>query len=117
MDLLQLQGLFLQSVAKLIFFAGSEGYLLTAGEAYRTKEQALWYAERGLGIKGSLHCQRLAMDFNVFKGSALLTAGSDFTSLGDYWTGLSVPDAPHFWGGHFGDAGHFSISPDNGLTK
>ena len=86
------------------------GYTYTLGEAYRTPEQALSNAKKGIGIAHSLHCMRLAIDLNIFKDGVYLTDGKQFKSIGDYWKSLDPNNA---WGGDFTtkpDGNHFSYS-------
>lgn len=108
----KLQEEFSQSVAQLILKAKELGYGITFGEAYREPKQAAADADAGIGIVRSLHCERLAIDLNVFRNGRWLTHGEDFTELGEWWCGLG----PWYrWGGHFKsrpDGNHFSISPD-----
>jgi len=101
------QSRFVLAVAKLIEYAYSQGYELTFGEAWRTPEQAKWNAENGKGISNSLHIDRLAIDFNLFKDGKYLSKSLDHKPLGLYWESLG-PD--HRWGGRFGDGNHYSLS-------
>ena len=102
------QSRFVKLVAKLIAFADSKGYQLTFGEAWRTPEQAKLNAEKGIGIANSLHTERLAIDFNLFKDGVWLNKTEDFLELGEYWESL---DKDTCWGGRFSkpDGCHFSI--------
>ncbi len=117
-ELLDLQQSFVLLVSRLIQFAYSKGYFITFGEAYRTPEQAQYDAAHGKGISHSLHIDRLAIDLNLFKGSAALTEAADYKPLGDYWKALSRPGIQCCWGGDFmdsqgrpkPDADHFSIA-------
>lgn len=93
---------------KLIEWAYANGYTLTWGEAYRTPQQAQWNAEHGFGIKSSLHIDRLAVDFNLFKDGKLLNTVEEYRPLGEYWKSLGGT-----WGGDFNtlkDPYHFSIA-------
>lgn len=105
----QRQRRFLPLVAKLIDFAYAQGFELTAGELYRTPEQAALNAKTGAGIGHSLHTQRLAVDLQLFKDGVYLTQTDAYKSLGEFWEGLD-PDAA--WGGRFtrADGNHFSLS-------
>ncbi|OZS64668.1 hypothetical protein CHI96_18920, partial [Proteus mirabilis] len=76
MTLGEKQRKFTRMIADLIIFAYDNGYELTFSEAYRTPEQAQLNAKSGAGIKNSLHTQRLAVDFNLFKDGKYLTASS-----------------------------------------
>jgi hypothetical protein len=109
MTLGQQQRRFLPFVAKLIDFAYAQGFELTAGELYRTPEQAALNAKSGAGIAHSLHTQRLAVDLQLFKGGVYLTDSAAYEPLGVFWEGLD-PDA--CWGGRFSkpDGNHFSLT-------
>lgn len=113
-SLSQLQQEFAQSAAKLIQKAADLGYAVTLGEAWRTPEQAAWNASHGTGVKESVHCQRLAIDLNLFKDGQYLTDDSTgaYSTLGTWWKSLG-PD--YCWGGDFKplvDLDHYSITPD-----
>lgn len=96
---------FTRMVADLIVFAYSRGYELTFGDAFRDPR-----VHGGLGDKrsyssaNSLHKQRLAVDFNLFKDGEYLTRTEDYTELGEYWESIGGA-----WGGRFNDGNHFSI--------
>ncbi|MEY0694617.1 M15 family metallopeptidase [Providencia sp. PROV174] len=104
MTLSEKQALFTVMIAKLIFWADEHGYCLTFGEAYRTPEQAAANAKSGKGIKNSLHTQRLAVDFNLFKNGVWLTKSTDHQPLGEYWESIGGT-----WGGRFNDGNHYSL--------
>ena len=103
------QALHTKLIGKLIEFAYYQGFELTWGEAYRTQEQAQWDATNHIGIVNSVHCQRLAVDFMLFKDGVYLTDGSSYEPLGEFWKSL---DPLCRWGGDFKtvDADHFSIT-------
>lgn len=105
----QSQALHVKLVAKLIEFAYDQGLELTWGEAYRTKEQAQWDATNHIGIVNSVHCERLAVDFMLFKSGIYLTEPAAYQPLGEFWKSLH-PSCR--WGGDFKtvDADHFSIT-------
>jgi hypothetical protein len=103
----QLQETFASNVAKLIQFIFAQGYTCTLGEAYRTQEQANWYAEKGTGSKNSLHCKRLAIDLNIFKDGVLLSKSDDYEFAGEYWYSIHNDNR---WGGAGGDGNHFSMT-------
>jgi hypothetical protein len=110
MTLGQLQRQFLPQVAKLIEWAYANGYELTAGECYRTPEQAALNAQHGTGIANSLHILRLAIDLNLFKDGVYLTDSAAYKPLGDYWKSLT-PEC--CWGGDWTtrvDGNHFSMT-------
>ncbi|WP_272666612.1 M15 family metallopeptidase [Providencia sp. PROV069] len=104
MSMVDKQNRFTGMVAKLIIFAQANGYQLTFGEAYRTEEQAKLNEKSGKGISKSLHTERLAVDFNLFKDGKWLTASSDHKLLGEYWESLGGS-----WGGRFNDGNHYSL--------
>lgn len=107
----QKQWRFLTQLSELVDWCAHHGYELTAGELYRTPEQAALNAAKGIGITNSLHTQRLAADLNLFKGGVFCTKLEDYLPLGMFWEALS-PDS--CWGGRFTkpDADHFSIAHD-----
>lgn len=107
MKLSQKQQLFTIMIGKLILWAESKGYGLTFGEAYRTEAQAEQYARDGKGIANSLHCSRLAVDFNLFVNGVYQDKSEAYTPLGEYWESLGGS-----WGGRFAraDGNHFSLS-------
>ena len=108
MTLIQKQRIFAQLAARLILHAYELGYSVTLGECWRSNAEALRLASVGLGIEKSLHCQRLALDINLFKGDTWLKDSADYRTLGDWW------ERQHElcrWGGRFTkpDGGHFSM--------
>ena len=109
MTLGEKQRVFTRLVASLILHAYDEGYELTFGEAYRTKEQAELNAKTGKGIKNSLHVDRLAIDLHLFRRGRYLDRTIDHTDLGAWWE-LQHPLAR--WGGRFNDGGHYSLEHD-----
>lgn len=107
MTLRDKQSLFVTLVAELIRHATEQGYELTFGECYRSPEEAERLARAGLGISRSLHCDRLAIDLNLFKDGAFQSSTEAHRPLGEWW------EARHplcQWGGHFNDGNHYSLS-------
>lgn len=98
------QSKFAAMIADLIKKSYDLGYQMTFAEAYRPPDVAQLYAKQGRGISNSLHSQRLAVDFNVFKDGKLLSNGKDFQDLGECWESIGGT-----WGGRFNDGGHFSL--------
>lgn len=78
------------------------------GECYRPPEMAEIYAAKGMGIKNSLHTQKLAVDVFLSMGGQFLTGGEPYKILADYWKSLD-PDC--CWGGDFTrrDVYHYSL--------
>ncbi len=113
MRLIDAQRIFSLNVAHLIIFIYEQGYSCTLGEAYRTTEQAKINAGKGKGSANSLHCDRLAIDINIFdpKGN-LLSEKKDLSIFGAKWEELHECNN---WGGNFKylvDCVHFSLSID-----
>jgi hypothetical protein len=120
MILSEKQKIFTQNIAKLIDWAYAHGFELTFGEAWRSPEQQAIYVREGKSkTMNSRHLDRLAVDFNVFKGKNLVGGAQDIKPLGDYWVSLH-PD--NVWGGDFNcnsivgddrfiDAPHFEMKP------
>lgn len=115
MSLNDLQFGFSRDVAQLLIHAQNLGYRVTLGEAYRTPQQAELDEQSGSGIADSLHCERLAIDLNLFQQDAngwqYIMDGTGHEQLAAWWKSLSPS---HRWGGDFPkkDYNHYSISPD-----
>lgn len=110
-DLLKLQQYFGVSVMQLFQWLSANRYSWTFGEAERTPEQAALYAKEGKGISHSLHCDRLAIDLNIFKDDKFSWSFEAMEPIGQYWESLSTIAVPHCWGGRFTkpDCDHFSV--------
>ena len=108
MTLNERQFRFTQMVADLIRWSYIHGFDLTFGEAYRTPEQAKLNAQKSIGIVNSLHCKRLAIDFNLFKDGIYQTDSEAYQPLGEYWKTL---DSDCEWGGDWQkrDGNHFQM--------
>lgn len=106
------QSVFARYVAKLIQQADALGYDVTLGEAWRSPEEAKRLAKAGLGIIGSLHEQRLAIDLLLFKAGIYLTESTDYEPLGQWWEAQSGDGIRCAWGGRFtrADGNHFSFA-------
>jgi hypothetical protein len=109
MDLRQQQSLFVSLIGTFIGWIYQAGYELTFSEAYRSPQEAAINAQTGAGIANSLHTQRLAIDFNLFRDGVLLETVDDYRPLGEYWMGMHELAR---WGGIFSrpDADHFSLT-------
>lgn len=94
------QHLFTRDVQKLVAYAADElGLFVTYGEAWRTPEQQAIYVKDGRSkTMKSRHLDRLAVDFNFFRGAELVTDYETFEKLGRFWQGLSPQNR---WGGNF----------------
>lgn len=97
MSLRKKQSRFVVMIGQLIVYAESLGYELTFGDAYRDPRV-------GYGHKNSLHRNRLAVDFNLFKDGKWLSKTSDHKPLGLYWESIGGA-----WGGRFKDGNHYSL--------
>ena len=110
MTLGEKQRVFTLLIAKLVAFAYSEGFELTFGDAYRDPR-----VHGAVGVKktyssaNSVHKDRLAVDFNLFKNGKFLTSSEDHKALGTYWKTLHEDCR---WGGDFSkpDGNHYSMA-------
>lgn len=109
MTLREKQSQFVFLVANLINYARAQGYELTFGEAWRSKEEAARLAALGAGIRNSLHMKRLAIDLNLFRDGTFLEDTEDHRTLGEWW------EASHEgcrWGGNYTtrkDGNHYEL--------
>ena len=92
-------------VSKLITYAYEQGYELSFGDAYRSPEVfGRVGVRKGYGRAMSLHKERLAVDFNLFKNGRYLETTEDHEPLGIYWESIGGS-----WGGRFNDGNHYSL--------
>lgn len=94
-------------VADLIIFAYDHGYELTFGDAYRDPRVHGHVGQKqSYSSANSLHKERLAVDFNLFKDGVYLTRTEDHRPLGEYWESIGGA-----WGGRFksADGNHYSL--------
>lgn len=104
----QKQRRFTRMVGLLIEWAYQNGYELTFGDAYRDHRVHGAVGEKKPGSyssANSLHKDRLAVDFNLFKDGVYLKTTEDYQPLGDYWESMGGA-----WGGRFNDGNHFSLA-------
>lgn len=105
MTLGQKQRHFTRLVGLLIEYAYQNGYELTFGDAYRDpRVHGAVGEKKSYSSANSVHKERLAVDFNLFKDGVWLQKTEDFTQLGEYWESLGGS-----WGGRFQDGNHFSL--------
>lgn len=106
------QDLFTRLVPGLLAKAHDLGFTVSFGETWRSNEEAARLAGLGKGILLSLHCDRLAVDLNLFKDGVWLTDKESHRPLGVYWEQQSRPPAYEcVWGGSWGaDGNHYSIA-------
>jgi hypothetical protein len=110
--LLKAQMDFVRCTGELIAWAYANGWQLTYGEAERAPEQAKLMFTQGKGTLTSLHMQRLAVDFNLFKDGVYMPTSDAHKPLGTYWKSRH-PLAR--WGGDFKprpDGNHYSFEWD-----
>lgn len=128
MSLSSKQKVFTFNISRLIQEAYRLGYELTFGEVFRTLEQQTIYVKTGRSkTMNSRHLDRLAVDFNVFRGGVLLfndptTRRAEIQAclaLGRFWLSLNTDNV---WGGDwdrdldtldetFLDPYHFEMKP------
>jgi hypothetical protein len=101
----QKQSRFARMISELIQKATDMGYEVTFGEAYRSPEEAARLASAGKGIAQSLHCERLAIDLNLFKDGVFLATSEAHTPIGVVWEQMGGS-----WGGRFKDGNHYSLA-------
>ncbi len=100
---------FTRMLGKLIVWAYDQGFELSVGDAYRSPAMAKFYSANGAGISNSLHCQRLAIDLNLFIAGEYQATSEAYLPLGEFWESLGGS-----WGGRFSrpDGNHFSLAHD-----
>ncbi|MNE13960.1 hypothetical protein D3C80_1068160 [compost metagenome] len=105
MTLGEKQKKFVKMVGELIAFAYDKGYELTFGDAYRDpRVHGAVGEKKSYSSANSVHKERLAVDFNLFKDGKYLTKTEDYLQLGDFWESIGGS-----WGGRFKDGNHFSL--------
>lgn len=105
MTLGQKQRKFTEMIGRLIAFAYANGYELTVGDAYRDPRlHGAFGVNEGYGAAFSLHKQRLAVDFNLFKDGKFMQRTEDHKPLGEFWESIGGS-----WGGRFSDGNHYSL--------
>ncbi len=107
------QAAFLLDVTRLIQKATELGFVVTAGELYRTPDQQAIYFKSGqTRTMNSLHTQRRAVDLNFFVNDKLTYDKATLAPLGLYWESLHPLNS---WGGNgvrLVDTPHFSRGVD-----
>lgn len=92
-------------IAQLIVFAYDSGYELTFGDAYRDpRVHGNVGQKKSYSSANSLHKERLAVDFNLFRDGVYLTSTEDHRPLGEFWESIGGT-----WGGRFNDGNHYSL--------
>ncbi|CAM5521601.1 M15 family metallopeptidase [Eoetvoesiella caeni] len=105
MTLGQKQRKLTRMIAQLINFAYDSGYELTFGDAYRDpRVHGPVGQKKSYSAANSLHKERLAVDFNLFRDGVYLTSTEDHRPLGEFWESIGGT-----WGGRFNDGNHYSL--------
>ena len=103
------QRLFTRLVGEFITWCYTQpGYELTFGETWRPPEMAKINAAKGVGIKNSLHIERLAIDLLLWLNGVLQEDSAVYKTMGDKWKTMHELCR---WGGDFKrpDGDHFSM--------
>jgi len=101
----QKQRRFTRMVGLLIEYAYQQDYELTFGDAYRDPRVHGQVGQKtSYSSASSLHKERLAVDFNLFRNGQYLTRTEDHRQLGEYWESIGGT-----WGGRFNDGNHYSL--------
>jgi hypothetical protein len=106
MKLGEKQELFAFLLPRLLDQAHALGFKCRMGELWRPPEMAAIYAKRGQGIGKSVHCDKLAVDLNLFRDGQFLQDSDSHRPLGEWWETLHPLCR---WGGRFGDGNHYSL--------
>lgn len=106
LTLRQKQSKFARLVAELLFEADAQGFEITLGHVFRTREEA-----KKLGFERSLHTLKLAVDLNLFRNGKYLHSTESHRTLGEWWEKQSTNEFTCHWGGRFRkkDGNHYSI--------
>ncbi len=105
MTLGQKQRKFTEMIGRLIAWAYANGYELTFGDAYRDPRVHGQVGQKSsYSAASSLHKERLAVDFNLFRDGRYLTRTEDHQPLGEFWESIGGT-----WGGRFKDGNHYSL--------
>lgn len=99
MSLSEDQRKFTIMIGNFLFWAHAQGYELTFGHAWRDGETQERLVAMGRSkTLASKHCERLAVDFNLFIDGKYVEDKEAYRVLGEYWESLS---SENIWGGRF----------------
>lgn len=99
MSLVNEQAAFLKDFCKLIAYADTLGFTVTAGEILRPVEMQQIYVKTGRSkTMNSKHLQKLAGDLCFFKNGKYICSIEELAPLGRFWESLSPKNR---WGGNF----------------
>lgn len=95
----------LLSFLALLSYRTGRHYHVRGGELQRTRAQAEANAAAGIGIRSSLHVDKLAIDLHLFIDGVYQTETAAYEPLGVFWESIGGA-----WGGRFTrkDGNHFS---------
>ena len=112
MSLVTEQAAFLKDMILLLEKAYELGFVVTAGELFRTVEQQQIYVKTGRSrTMNSNHLRKCAIDLNFFLDGKLIYDIKLLEPLGAYWKSLNPKND---WGGYwksFKDVPHFERRP------
>lgn len=110
MKLREAQEMFALNITQLIVIIFKHRFTCTLGEAWRPKKTAELYAKQGKGIRKSSHCNRLALDINLFYKGRYLKTTKAHEVFGKIWESLHPNNR---WGGNFKrpDGNHYEMKP------
>lgn len=102
------QAEFLLDFCKLVQYATSLGFQVTAGELLRPVQMQEIYVKTGRSkTMDSYHIKKLAGDLNFFKDGQYICTKEAIAPIGAYWESLNPKN---HWGGNFSnfkDVPHF----------
>jgi len=95
---------FLNDTLDLMRFAIKQGFVITYGEAFRTKEQQEIYIKTGKSkTMNSRHLVRMALDLNFFLNGKLINDPEILAPIGRFWMSLNPKNR---WGGDWNRNGN-----------
>ena len=101
------QELFMRLLPRLLDKAHELGFEIRGGDLFRDPRAHGEFGKGGsYGRDSSTHKLKLAIDLNLFKDGAWITATGGHRELGEFWEGLHPLCR---WGGRFGDGNHYSL--------
>lgn len=106
MKLREAQEIFALNIAQLIVIIFKHKFTCTLGEAWRPQWVAERYAKQGKGIRKSSHCNKLALDINLFKNGIWLKKTVSHEVFGGMWESMHPNNR---WGGRYSDGNHYEM--------
>ena len=99
-------------------WAKANGIEIVVSETWRDPVTAAANQRKGVGIANSLHCEKLAVDLQLFRDGDYIEDTKEYAPLGLLWESFSTTVGGEVieccWGGRFNrrDGGHFSLAHD-----